>query len=187
MKQFKCHCCGKVFKTEAGFNKHFCEYMKRFVEIEQNGWYQYWLKFKTIYRVRVKRNTNDEYYSFLHSPFYESFAKFMRHLQSNEIIDYGAFLEYTLKMNIPIKDWCNPMVYRNFVSDYIHNELNSLAIERSKKYLVDNNLNIENITSNRLYFSILSGMINNKYLKSIGVDVSKILDPKQLNDVKDLL
>lgn len=187
MKTFKCHCCGKVFKTEAGFNKHFCNYMKRFVEIEQNGWFSYWLKFKTIYNVRVKKNKNDEYYSFIHSSFYESFAKFMRYVQSNEMIDYGAFLEFTMKMNIPIKEWCNPVIYRRFVSDYIHNELPSLAEERSKKYIADNNLNIETMTQNRLYFSILTGMINNKYLKSIGIDVRKILDPGQLNDVRDLL
>lgn len=187
MKQFKCHCCGKIFKTETGFNKHFCEYMKRFVEIEQNSWYKYWLKFKTVYKIKVKKNKNDEYYAFIHSPFYESFAKFMRYVKNIEMIDYSSFIEYTLKKNIPIKNWCNPDVYKKFVLDYIHNELESLAIDRSKKYLSDNNLNIENITSNRLYFSILSGMINNKYLKSINIDVTKILDPNQLNDVKDLL
>ena len=187
MKQFKCHCCGKVFKTETGFNKHFCSYMKRFVEIEQNGWYQYWLKFKTVYKIKVKKTQNEEYYVFIHSPFYESFVKFMNYVRTIEMIDYSSFLEYTKKKNIPIKDWCNPSVYKCFVSDYIHSELESLAIDRSKKYLADNNLNIENITQNRLYFSILSGMINNKYLKSIGIDVRKILDPSQLNDVKDLL
>lgn len=184
---FKCHCCGKAFKTETGFKKHFCEYQKRFVEIESHCWYDKWLKMKTIYKIRVKKDKNKEYYDIIHAPYYNQFTLFLKWCDKNGIINYPEYLEYLKRKNYPMKSWANDMVYNEYVKEYIRNELPALANERSEKYLKDNNVTLETITPNGLYFGLLSGLISNKYLKYKNIDVTKILDKGQLKDLKELL
>lgn len=184
---FKCHCCGKVLKTESGFKKHFCEFQKRFLEIENHGWFNKWLKMKTIFKIKVKKNKNDEYYNIIHSPFYNQFVLFLKWSDENELFDYTSYLEYLKKKNYPMKMWSNLNVYKEFVKEYIKNELPALAMERSQKYLNSINETLNSITPNRLYFALLNGSISNKYIKQKNFDITKVLDKGQLNDIKDLL
>lgn len=184
---FKCHCCGKQFKTETGFKKHFCEYQKRFVEIESNGWYDKWLKMKTIYKIKVNKDKNKEYYSIIHSSYYNQMINFLKWANETDIIDYISYLEYLKKKRYSMKMWNKPSIYKEFVKEYIKNEIPALAIERSKKYLKSINETLETITPNRLYFSLLNGSISNKFIKNEKFDIKRILDNGQLNDLKDLL
>ena len=73
---FKCHCCGKEFKTEAGFKKHFCKYQQRFVTIEENNWFPLWIQFKKIFKLSKKKDTNKEYYDFTHFRYYNDLTAF---------------------------------------------------------------------------------------------------------------
>lgn len=184
---YKCHCCGKVLKTEIGFKKHFCEYQKRFVEIESHNWMEKWLKMKTVFRIHVKKDRNKEYYDILHSSFYTQFVTFLQWCDKTQIINYTEYLEFLKRKKYPMKQWYNDNVYNEYIKDYLKNELPSLANERSEKYLKDNNITLDNISPNNLYFGLLSGNISNKYLKYKNVDVTKILDNGQLKDLKDLL
>jgi len=182
---YKCHCCGKELKTEAGFKKHFCKFQQRFIEVETNNWYPYWLLFKTVFNIKTKKDTTKEYYDFIHSPFYKDISAFFSWATSSQILDMRSYMKYLRENRHPIKTWCNDILYKDYLKKYIANELPLIAIDRSKKYLKDNNIN--ELSQNTLYFGILSGNISNKYLKSINIDSKNILDAKQYNDVKDLL
>lgn len=184
---FKCHCCGKVLKTESGFKKHFCEYQKRFVEIESHGWFDKWMKMKTIYKIRVKKDKNKEYYDIIHAPYYNQFVTFLTWCDNTHVIDYPAYLEFLKKKNYPMKQWAVDKVYNEFVKDYVKNELPALANERSERYLKDNGVSLNTITPNGLYFGLLSGLISSKYLKYKNFDVTHVLDKGQLKDLKELL
>ena len=184
---FKCHCCGKEFKTEGGFKKHFCKYQQRFITIEENNWYPLWIQFKRIFKMSMKKDTNKEYYEFTHFKFYNDLTAFFSWIKISSIIDVNEYMDYLKRHRHPIKNWCNDLTYKAFIKEFIVSELPAIAIDRSKKYLKDNNLDITSITQNNLYFGILSGNISNKFLTHIGIDARKILDAGQYNDVKDLL
>lgn len=184
---YKCHCCGKELKTEAGFKKHFCKFQQRFIEIETNNWYPLWLKFKTIFKIKTLKNTNKEYFSFIHSPIYTNIINFFKWANSSNIIDVSSYMQYLKDKQYPIKDWCNDNLYREYLKKYLTDELPMIAVDRAKTYLKNNNTDIKTISPNNLYFSILSGNISNKYLKYANINVKDILDNGQYNDVKDLL
>lgn len=187
VKTFMCHCCNKTFKTQKGFDKHVCEFQKRFVEIETHQWLKYWLKMKTVFKIKVKKDVNKEYFDIIHAPYYAQFTSFLKWCEEVNVLDYSAYLEYLKLKNYPMKMWADMKIYKEYMKSYIKNELPALANERSEKYLRDNNTSVYSISPNFLYFSLLNGSINNKYLKSKEIDVKKILDKGQLNDLRDLL
>ncbi len=187
VKTFKCHCCNKTFKTQKGFDKHVCEFQKRFVEIETHLCLKDWLKMKTIFKIKIRKDVNQEDFDIIHASYYNQFTDFLKWCDDRTIIDYPAYLEYLKKKQYPMKMWGNEEIYKEYLKEYIKNELPAIANERSERYLSNNGLSLESISPNFLYFSLLNGSINNKYLKYKNIDVRNILDKGQLNDVKDLL
>ena len=91
------------------------------------------------------------------------------------------------KKKDPMKMWADEKVYKEYIKEYIHTELPAIANERSERYLKEHNLTIETISPNFLYFSLLNGSINNKYLKYKKINVNDVLDKGQINDLRDLL
>lgn len=184
---YKCVCCGKEYKTEKGLNNHHCKYQDRFTLVEQHHWFKKWLIFKTVYKLKVKKDLGQEYIDFLKFTSFNELTKFFQWTEDVNIIDFNTYMTFVKDRNYPLKFWSSDKTYRWFLEDYLKKEPLTLACERSKKYLDSNGLSLDDLTQNRLYFSLLTGVISNKFLVKNCIDVRKLLDLKQINDLGKLL
>lgn len=180
---YKCSYCGKTYKTEKGFSNHKCEYKDRYESLSTKDYFTLWLTFKTINRLSVNKDIEKEKRAFITSAQYKQFVNFSEWCQNVGMINVVSYFQYLKQFVIPLKFWCNDTTYRNFLDSYINSELTSIAIDRSELYLKNNNLNIESISSNRLYLLLLSGQVSKKYLNHIGFDYVKYLDSGQIKDL----
>lgn len=180
---YKCQYCGKTYKTEKGFSNHKCEYKDRYESLSTQDYFTLWLAFKTVNKLTVNKDIEKEKMSFIASSQYKQFAQFSQWCKNVGMINVVSYLQYINRFNVPYKFWCSDINYRNFLDSYINSELNSIAIDRSEQFLKNNGLNIDEISSNRLYLLMLSGQISKKYLKHIGFNYSKYLDSGQLKDL----
>lgn len=183
---YKCQYCGKTYKTEKGFSNHKCEYKDRYESLSTQDYFALWLAFKTVNKLSVNKDVEREKMAFISSSHYKQFVIFSQWCHSIGMLDAVAYFEYLKKYNIPYKLWCSDGSYRKYLILYINSELQPLAIDRSKKFLQDNNLDINTISSNRLYLLMLSGRISKKYLNSINFNYRMYLDRGQLQDLGEL-
>ena len=187
MKTFQCKFCGKEYKSDRTFQKHKCPQMERFMYVTSRNYLNMWKELKTVYKIKYKDEPDNPYFDMINSKLYNQVVKFFDWCKDMDINHVKDYLEYLKKKNIPATMWGKSSTYNNYIKNMIHNEHPLLAKERTEKYLKENNVTLETITPNFLYFSLLNGSISNKYLKNIGFDVRKVLDNKQFFDVKDFL
>ena len=184
---YACPFCSKEYKSEKLFKKHTCKQMERFDYCSKKNYLKHWDILKTIYKIKYKKNYfNNPYFDLINSKVYNQAIKFFDFCELYNIEDIRPYLEYANLMHIPLYMCNNNQTYSNFIKWRNVNEHPLLAKERTEKYLSDNNISLNTISQNRLYFGILSGNISSKYLKNIGFDVTKILDNKQLQDISKI-
>lgn len=165
---------------------HSCEFKDRYMSLDTTNYFTMWLTFKTVNKLSINKDIEKEKMSFITSSQYKQFATFSRWCDSIGMLDVLSYFEYLKKFNIPFRMWCSDSSYRKYLILYINSELLPLAIDRSKQYLKENNLNIETISANRLYLLLLSGRISKQYLKSINFNYKSYLDSGQLQDLGEL-
>ena len=187
MRIFKCKFCGKEYKSEKTFMKHKCAKMKRFMYVVNHNYLNYWRELKTAYNIKYKEDRENPYYDMINSKLYNQIIVLFDWCAEMGISHIKDYCEYTKRMNIPISLWCKALTYHKYLQEMLASEHPLLAKERSEKFLKDNNVSLDTITQNFLYFSLLNGSISNKYLKSKGFDVKKFLDNKQISDLRDFL
>lgn len=186
---YQCKYCGKVYKTEKGLFKHesSCPILDRYTYLNNSKCFQRWLMFKTVSKLKVNKDIEKEKENFIYSPLYKHIEKFSKWCDDMEMFDERAYLEYVINFNVPVYKWCNDRFYERFIINYINNELPSIAIERSKKYLQSLGLTLETISANRLYMLLLSGKISKKYLQFCNFNANMRLDGGQIKILGNLI
>ena len=187
MKIYQCIFCGKKYKKEKSFQKHSCIQLQRFMYCKEKDYLKYWKMFKTVYKINYKENPDNMYYDMINSKIYNDIISFFDWCEFNKIKDVKEYMEFTKLKNIPSKMWKSNNTYTQYIKYKVQTEHPLIAKERTEKFLKENNVSLNNISQNFLYFSILNGDISCKYLKNIGFDVRSVLDSKQLQDIRELL
>ena len=183
---FTCEFCGKTLKTESGFNKHMCEKKKRFVEFNEIA-FAVWLMMTNIFRIRVPKDDEQKKYAFVKSPYYNQMVSFSNWVLETRVLSLYEYLCFLKNNDVKMDSWTNSRVYHNWLYSFLLSEPEAIAIKRSKDFLDANGLNLENISSNRLYLAIKYGNISNKYLKSINCDVRSKVDESQWKEIRPLI
>jgi len=195
-KEFKpgehiCKYCGQGFVRESTLAVHQCEPKRRDLQRGEKGviiGFQTWLRFYELTQGSAKLKSYDD---FCNNNFYNAFVKFGRHCVAISAINVKQFMDYVLKNQIKIDNWCKDKVYEEYLYTLLRQESSTDALERSiitmQEWAEDtgNEFNdyFNKVSANRFVQHILNGRIScwAIYCCDNGIDKFDSLSEEQLN------
>jgi len=131
---YKCLHCLKDFVKENSLSIHLCEPKRRHLEQHERGvqlGLQSYLKFYTITQGSAKLKTFDD---FAASSYYKAFVKFGRQCVAIRAINPDQFIDWVLKQNKKLDNWCKDSVYTEYLEYYLRVEHISDALTRAIEF-----------------------------------------------------
>jgi hypothetical protein len=131
---FECKYCKKTFSRETTLAVHLCEPRRRWQEQSERGvqlGLQSYLKFYEFTQGSAKLKTWEDFAS---SPYYKAFVKFGRYCVDIKAINPQRFMEWMLKQNKKIDQWCSDRFYTEYLIQYLQIEACSDALERAIEF-----------------------------------------------------
>lgn len=184
MTIYKCKYCGKEYKTQKGLEKHHCIQMDRYNEVNDVTQYVFTIV-NTYYNLcNLPTDKEERIFAIINSKFFtmiKDLEKWAIETIPVNFIEYVKFLKANL---VPFNKWTLPHTYHCFLYKYLKEESATLAIMRGEKYLKDNNISLDNISSNRLYLAIKYGQLSKKFLDYMNFNPKKMLDDSQWTEIK---
>jgi hypothetical protein len=168
---YKCRYCSKDFRKESTLTAHLCE-PKRRAQQEKETWVQLGLKaYLRFYEITQGSARLKSYEDFSISPYYKAFVKFGSYCQQIRCINFSNYLDWLLKNNKKIDNWCSDKLYSEWLPVYLQKEAVQDALERSLKEMqnyADDNPELKNGfndyfrygNSNRICYHISTGRIS---------------------------
>jgi len=134
---YKCRYCEKAFVKESTLAVHLCEPKRRWQQEREVG-VQLGLKaYLRFYEVTQGSARLKSYADFVSSPYYNAFVKHGRYCQSIRCINFANFLDWLLRNNKKIDNWCSDKLYEEWMHDYLRREAVQDALERALKEMQD--------------------------------------------------
>lgn len=130
----KCTFCNKEFVRETSLETHMCEPRRRYREQGESGvrlGFQAYVKFYESAQRSGKIKTFDD---FATSAYYKAFVKFGRYCVETKAIAPGRFMDWLLKNNKKIDNWCSDKIYTEYLLDYLKIEAVDDALTRAIEY-----------------------------------------------------
>lgn len=127
----KCHFCGKDFRRLTTLSAHLCEPKRRAQQENDRGvqiGYRSWVKFFDTNVSAARRRTYEDFSS---SPYYSAFVKFGQYCVSIRAIDVEGFLDWLLKNNKKLDQWCRDSFYDEWLEGFLRRESVEDALARS--------------------------------------------------------
>ena len=134
---YTCQYCRKDFVKETSLTVHSCEPRRRRQERSERGvelGFQAYIKFYEMTQGSAKQKTFDD---FAGSPYYKAFVKFGRYSVSIRAINPARFMEWVLKQNKKIDNWCSDTVYTEYLMFYLRVENVTDALARAMEFGID--------------------------------------------------
>ena len=168
---YKCRYCEKSFSKESTLVVHLCEPKRRWQQEKEVG-VQLGLKaYLRFYEITQGSAKLKSYEDFVKSSYYNAFVKFGRYSQDIRCINYTNYLEWLLRNNKKIDNWCSDRLYEEWLPGYLQKEAVQDALERALKEMQDYaeaNTDLKNGFTdyfrfgqpNRILFHITSGRIS---------------------------
>jgi len=168
---YKCRYCEKSFSKESTLVVHLCEPKRRWQQEKEVG-VQLGLKaYLRFYEITQGSAKLKSYEDFIKSSYYNAFIKFGRYSQDIRCINYTNYLEWLLRNNKKIDNWCSDRLYEEWLPGYLQKEAVQDALERALKEMQDYaevNTDLKNGFTdyfrfgqpNRILFHITSGRIS---------------------------
>lgn len=167
-QKYKCQFCNKGFMRESSLAAHLCETKRRHQQKDEIGvrlGFQAWLRFYELTQGSAKLKNYDD---FVDSPFYTAFIKFGRHLHSIRAIKPQAFIDWVIKNNKKLDQWCRDSFYEEYLKEYLFRENVQDALERAiseiGEWAAENASEINHfflyVSENRLTSMIVNGRIS---------------------------
>ena len=129
-KPFICKYCKGGFAKESTLFSHMCESKRRWQQ-ESSSWVQLGLKAYCRFYETTQNGKARSYEEFVKSPYYIAFVKFGRHCQEIRCVNFKNYLDWLLKTNVKIDNWCSEKLYAEWLPDYIKKESYQDALERA--------------------------------------------------------
>jgi hypothetical protein len=130
---FTCRHCNKSFAKESTLASHACE-QKRRSQQEKETSVQLGLKaYLRFYESTQGSAKLKSYEDFARSPYYTAFVKFGRYAQGLRCINFTSYLDWLLKNNKKLDNWCSDKMYSEWLPEYMKKEAPQDALERALK------------------------------------------------------
>lgn len=132
--KFVCDYCRKEFIRESSMAVHMCEPKRRHTLKDERGvqlGLQAYLKFYEITQGSAKLKTFDDFAS---SAYYQAFVKFGRHCVAIRAINVDRFIEWVLKQNKKLDQWCLDSIYTEYLISYLRTEHIDDALARAIEF-----------------------------------------------------
>lgn len=137
MMAYTCKYCEKSFVRETTLAAHVCEPKRRYQNQHQPGdrlGLQAYLRF---YELTQGSSKTKSFEDFVRSPYYRAFVKFGQYCVDTRVINPGQFVEWLLKNNKKIDNWCSDRVYTEYLLYYLRLEHVNDALTRAIEYSID--------------------------------------------------
>ena len=138
---YQCRYCEKTFVKETSMAVHMCEPKRRHTMQNEVGvqlGLQAYLRFYEITQGSAKLKTFDD---FAKSPYYKAFVKFGRYCVDIRAVNTSRFIDWLIKQNKKIDNWCSDKVYTEYLVEYVRvenvNDALARAIEQSLRWHED--------------------------------------------------
>ena len=134
---YQCEFCGKTFARESTIVAHMCEPKRRRAEQHERGvqiGLQAYLQFYAMMNRSSKARTFDD---FAASPYYRAFVKFGRYCVDTHVVNPARMIDWLLKQQKKIDQWCSDRVYTEYLIYYLQAESVADALARSVEYSMD--------------------------------------------------
>lgn len=195
--KFGCEFCKREFARESTVLKHICEYKHRWLEKDKQGnriGFQAWLQF---YKKNTASKKNKTYEEFIKSAYYIAFAKFGSYCVNVNALNISRFVDWLLKNQIKIDNWCQDSTYTRYLVEYLRIEDAFDAIARSIETCIDKATE-ENIqtcdylrygNTNKICYAITLGKISPwlLYCSDSGVRFLETLNEHQVKIISDYI
>jgi len=135
--KFGCEFCKRVFLRESTIMKHMCETKDRWLNKDKQGnriGFQAWVQFYKKNTATKKQKTYEE---FIKSAYYIAFVKFGNYCVNVSAINISRFVDWLLKNQIKIDNWCSDTTYTRYLVEYLKIEDAFDAIHRSVETTID--------------------------------------------------
>jgi hypothetical protein len=129
--KYGCEFCKSEFLKESTIAKHICENKRRWLNKDLQGnriGFQSWLQF---YKKNTAGKKNRTYEEFIRSAYYIAFAKFGNYCVNINAINVSMYVDWLLKNQVKIDNWCNDSTYTKYLVEYLRHEDPFDAIHRS--------------------------------------------------------
>jgi len=128
--EFQCKYCKKLFRRESTLTAHLCESKRRWQQESDTG-VQLGLKaYLRFYELSQGSAKSKSYADFVTSPYYSAFVKFGQYCQGVRCINFQSYLDWLLKNNKKLDNWCSDKVYTEWLPMYLQRESVQDALER---------------------------------------------------------
>lgn len=193
---YKCQYCSKEFKRESTLASHLCEGKRRWQQEKETG-VQLGLKtYLRFFEYTQGSAKNKNYSTFVESPYYLAFVRFGRYCVDIRCINVTSFVDWLLKNNKRLDDWCKDSFYQEWMHAYLRKEAPQDALERALKEMqnyADEHPELKNgfvdyfryANANRICYHITTGRISPwvVYNCDSGIDFLSSLVEEQVNIV----
>jgi hypothetical protein len=129
--KYGCEFCKREFVKETTMLNHICEYKHRWLEKDKHSnrvGFQAWLQF---YQKNTASKKTKTYEEFIKSAYYTAFIKFGAYCVGVNAINISRFVDWLLKNQIKIDNWCTDTTYNKYLVEYLRSEDPFDAIHRS--------------------------------------------------------
>lgn len=134
---YKCQYCEKDFRRESTLAAHLCEPKRRWQQEKETGVQLGLRAYLRFYEITQGSAKLKSYADFVASPYYNAFVKWGRHMVGIRGINPPMFLEWLLKNNKKIDQWCKDEFYVTYLHEYLKREAVQDALERALKEMQD--------------------------------------------------
>ncbi len=131
---YQCEFCKKTFVKETSLEAHMCEPKRRHREQNEAGprlGLQAFVRFYEIAQGSKKPKTFED---FAKSAYYKAFVKFGRYCVDTHVINPSRMIDWLLKHNKKIDQWCSDRIYTEYLLDHMRVESVSDALTRAIEY-----------------------------------------------------
>lgn len=134
---YQCEFCKKTFSRESTILTHMCEPKRRRLSQNERGaqlGFQAYLEFYKLLHKTTKAKTFDD---FADSPYYKAFVKFGHHCVNIQVINPPRMIDWLLRQQKKIDQWCSDRIYTEYLIDYLLTESVADALTRSVEYSIE--------------------------------------------------
>ncbi|RYD85318.1 MAG: hypothetical protein EOP84_02885 [Verrucomicrobiaceae bacterium] len=128
---YTCEHCKRAYRTEGGFLNHMCAQKQRYMDRDLKHVKLGFFVYQRFYDISYKSTKPRTYDNFSKSQFYAAFVRFARYLLDINAVNPTGFVDFLLKMGLPIDKWQSPVVYDTYLRELVKRESSDAALERN--------------------------------------------------------